>query len=473
MKKGLLTCIEREVAPGPVTGGAQFRLPTLSAAQRKAAEEIRAVFADRATVLLRGVTGSGKTEIYMHFAAEVLARGGQVLLLVPEIALTAQLVDRLRQVFGERVIAYHSKLTDRKRTELYLRLRDSAGGELVIGARSAIFLPLRRLELVVVDEEHDPSYKQTDPAPRYQARDCAVLMTRLLGCRTLLGSATPSLESYLNAATGKYGSVVLAERYGPSRMPQILVSDTIRAVKRGERHAHFNKLLLDRMEETLGGGGQAMLFQNRRGFAPYVECRECGWTARCPDCNVTLTLHKGSGRMVCHYCGHTEPVPAKCPHCRVTEPVPMGFGTEKVEEEIARVFPEARVARLDRDSVTSERAFRQIVEAFARGDDDILVGTQMITKGFDFGGVELVGVLNADQSAQQSRFPLGGACVPTADAGGGPRRSARKSRNGRDPDRRAGTSRLATGDCGRLRGDGSSAARRAGRRSSIRPMHGS
>lgn len=404
VKKGLLTCIEREVAPGPVTGGAQFRLPTLSAAQRKAAEEIRAVFADRATVLLRGVTGSGKTEIYMHFAAEVLARGGQVLLLVPEIALTAQLVDRLRQVFGERVIAYHSKLTDRKRTELYLRLRDSAGGELVIGARSAIFLPLRRLELVVVDEEHDPSYKQTDPAPRYQARDCAVLMTRLLGCRTLLGSATPSLESYLNAATGKYGSVVLAERYGPSRMPQILVSDTIRAVKRGERHAHFNKLLLDRMEETLGGGGQAMLFQNRRGFAPYVECRECGWTARCPDCNVTLTLHKGSGRMVCHYCGHTEPVPAKCPHCRVTEPVPMGFGTEKVEEEIARVFPEARVARLDRDSVTSERAFRQIVEAFARGDDDILVGTQMITKGFDFGGVELVGVLNADNLLNNPDF---------------------------------------------------------------------
>ena len=354
--------------------------------------------------LLYGVTGSGKTSVYLALIRSALDAGRSAMLLVPEIALTAQLVDRLRQVFGERVIAYHSKLTDRKRTELYLRLRDSAGGELVIGARSAIFLPLRRLELVVVDEEHDPSYKQTDPAPRYQARDCAVLMTRLLGCRTLLGSATPSLESYLNAATGKYGSVVLAERYGPSRMPQILVSDTIRAVKRGERHAHFNKLLLDRMEETLGGGGQAMLFQNRRGFAPYVECRECGWTARCPDCNVTLTLHKGSGRMVCHYCGHTEPVPAKCPHCRVTEPVPMGFGTEKVEEEIARVFPEARVARLDRDSVTSERAFRQIVEAFARGDDDILVGTQMITKGFDFGGVELVGVLNADNLLNNPDF---------------------------------------------------------------------
>ena len=404
VKKGLLTCIEREVAPGPVTGGAQFRLPTLSAAQRKAAEEIRAVFADRATVLLRGVTGSGKTEIYMHFAAEVLARGGQVLLLVPEIALTAQLVDRLRQVFGERVIAYHSKLTDRKRTELYLRLRDSAGGELVIGARSAIFLPLRRLELVVVDEEHDPSYKQTDPAPRYQARDCAVLMTRLLGCRTLLGSATPSLESYLNAATGKYGSVVLAERYGPSRMPQILVSDTIRAVKRGERHAHFNKLLLDRMEETLGGGGQAMLFQNRRGFAPYVECRECGWTARCPHCNVTLTYHKGGRKLVCHYCGHTEDVPAKCPSCKVTDVLPMGFGTEKVEEEISRIFPEARVARLDRDSVTSEKAFSAIIADFEARRTDILVGTQMITKGFDFAGVSLVGILNADNLLNNPDF---------------------------------------------------------------------
>ena len=404
VKKGLLTCIEREVAPGPVTGGAQFRLPTLSAAQRKAAEEIRAVFADRATVLLRGVTGSGKTEIYMHFAAEVLARGGQVLLLVPEIALTAQLVDRLRQVFGERVIAYHSKLTDRKRTELYLRLRDSAGGELVIGARSAIFLPLRRLELVVVDEEHDPSYKQTDPAPRYQARDCTVLMTRLLGCRTLLGSATPSLESYLNAATGKYGSVVLAERYGPSRMPQILVSDTIRAVKRGERHAHFNKLLLDRMEETLGGGGQAMLFQNRRGFAPYVECRECGWTARCPDCNVTLTYHRQTRRLECHYCGHTAPVPTHCPDCRVTEAEPMGFGTEKIELEVARLFPQARAVRLDRDSVTSERAFQAIVRGFARREWDVLIGTQMVTKGFDFEGVTLVGILNADNMLNNPDF---------------------------------------------------------------------
>ena len=402
VKKGLLTCIEREVAPGPVTGGAQFRLPTLSAAQRKAAEEIRAVFADRATVLLRGVTGSGKTEIYMHFAAEVLARGGQVL-LVPEIALTAQLVDRLRQVFGERVIAYHSKLTDRKRTELYLRLRDSAGGELVIGARSAIFLPLRRLELVVVDEEHDPSYKQTDPAPRYQARDCAVLMTRLLGCRTLLGSATPSLESYLNAATGKYGSVVLAERYGPSRMPQILVSDTIRAVKRGERHAHFNKLLLDRMEETLGGGGQAMLFQNRRGFAPYVECRECGWTARCPDCNVTLTLHKGSGRMVCHYCGHTEPVPAKCPICRVTEPVPMGFGTERSRRRSPafsprRGSPGSTATALPRACFPADR------RGLRPGDDDILVGTQMITKGSISAAWSLVGVLNADNLLNNPDF---------------------------------------------------------------------
>lgn len=404
VNKGLVVCTEREIAPGEALRPARYHLPVLSSAQQTALKQVQTGFEEHSTVLLRGVTGSGKTEIYIHRIAQVLETGGQVLLLVPEIALTGQLVGRLERVFGDRVIAYHSKLTDRRRTETYLRLRSSAGGELVVGARSAIFLPLNRLGLIIVDEEHDASYKQSEPSPRYQARDCAVLMARLFGCRTLLGSATPSLESYTNAAAGKYGSVVLGERYGESQQPQILVSDTIRAVKRGERNTHFNKLLLDRMEESLAGGGQVMLFQNRRGFAPYIECRECGWTARCPNCNVTLTLHKGSGRMVCHYCGHTEPIPAKCPHCRITEPTPMGFGTEKVEQEIARIFPTARIARLDRDSVTSESAFRRIIEMFERGESDVLVGTQMITKGFDFGGVELVGVLNADNLLNNPDF---------------------------------------------------------------------
>ena len=292
----------------------------------------------------------------------------------------------------------------RPRTETYLRLNRSQGGEFVVGVRSSIFLPLKHLQLIIVDEEHDASYKQADPAPRYNARDCAVVMARLWGGRTLLGSATPSLETWLNAEGGKYGRAVLAERYGDARPPEIFVSDTIRAAKRGERHAHFNKLLLDKMEETLGRGEQVMLFQNRRGFSPYVECSQCGWTARCPHCNVTLTYHKGGARLVCHYCGYTAPVPAKCPSCEVTEVLPRGFGTEKVEEEIARLFPEARVARLDRDSVTSERAFNAIISDFEARKTDILVGTQMITKGFDFGGVSLVGILNADNLLNNPDF---------------------------------------------------------------------
>ena len=402
-RKKYIVCTQRERSVE--RGGSAFRLPELTAHQLTALNALREQFAaGKTTALLQGVTGSGKTEIYIHLIAEVLSRGGDVLLLVPEIALTAQLIERMERIFGSRVTPYHSKLTNRRRTETYLRLNRSDGGEFVVGVRSSVFLPLKHLQLIVVDEEHDASYKQTEPAPRYNARDCAVVMARLTGGRTLLGSATPSLETWLNAASGKYGRAELTQRYGDARPPEILVSDTLRAARRGERKGHFNKLLLDRIGEALDRGEQVMLFQNRRGFAPYVECSECGWTARCPHCNVTLTYHKGGGKLVCHYCGYTAPVPVKCPSCKVTDVVPRGFGTEKVEEEIARVFPEARVARLDRDSVTSERAFRQIVEAFARGDDDILVGTQMITKGFDFGGVELVGVLNADNLLNNPDF---------------------------------------------------------------------
>ena len=401
-RKGHIVCTERERTVE--RGGSAFRLPELTAPQREALGSLREQFAEKPAALLHGVTGSGKTEIYIHLIAETLARGGDVLLLVPEIALTAQLIGRMERIFGSRVTPYHSKLTNRRRTETYLRLNRSHGGEFVVGVRSSIFLPLRHLPLIIVDEEHDASYKQADPAPRYNARDCAVVMARLWGGRTLLGSATPSLETWLNAEGGKYGRAVLAERYGDARPPEIFVSATIRAAKRGERHAHFNKLLLDKMEETLGRGEQVMLFQNRRGFSPYVECSQCGWTARCPHCNVTLTYHKGGARLVCHYCGSTAPVPAKCPSCEVTEVLPRGFGTEKVEEEIARLFPEARVARLDRDSVTSERAFNAIISDFEARKTDILVGTQMITKGFDFGGVSLVGILNADNLLNNPDF---------------------------------------------------------------------
>ena len=393
-KKGVVEVVEREVESSAIEVDVSV-LPTLSESQSRALEQIISDFDKVQTVLLRGVTGSGKTEIYMHLAAQTLAEGGDVLYLVPEIAMTSQLLARIRRVFGERVTPYHSKLTNLRRSEIFHRLGCSEGGELVLGTRSALFLPMRNLRLIIVDEEHDSSYKQTEPAPRYQGRDAAVMLAYLNGAKVLLGSATPSIESYVRAATGKYREVVLSERYGGAQLPEVIISDTIRAAKRGERKSHFNKVLLDKIEERLERGEQVLLFQNRRGVSPFVACESCGWTARCPHCNVSLTLH-GGGRLTCHYCGYNEPQPRRCPACKSAEVMPMGFGTEKVEQEIAALFPEARVARLDRDTLTSESACNRIVEAFERGETDILVGTQIITKGFDFSRVTLVGVLNAD-----------------------------------------------------------------------------
>lgn len=382
-----------------------FAPPRLTAVQERAAGEIRTAWASGLTThLLRGVTGSGKTEIYMNLIAETLSEGGDVLMLVPEIAFTSQLVERMERVFGSRVTAYHSKLTVLRRTDTYMRLLHSEGGELVVGTRSALFLPLRRLRMVVVDEEHDSSYKQSDTAPRYNARDCAVVLASIYGGRVLLGSATPSLESYANALWGKYGYSVIEERYGGARQPDIIVSDTMRAVKRGERRGHFNIELIRAMEGALSRGEQVMLFQNRRGFSPFVSCRECGWTMRCPHCNVTLTMHKSSGRMECHYCGYTASVPRICPQCHTPDPAPMGFGTERVEERIAELFPEVGVGRLDRDTSTSESAYNRIIKDFESGRSDILVGTQMITKGFDFGRVSVVGILNADNLLNSPDF---------------------------------------------------------------------
>lgn len=402
-KKGLLEMSEH--TPTVEYGQPQFRLPRLSEAQQGALDELRSAFSEGKTAaLLHGITGSGKTELYIHLIAEVLAGGGDVLLLVPEIALTAQLIERMERIFGSRVTAYHSRLTDRRRSEMFLRLNRSEGGEFVVGVRSSIFLPLKKLQLVIVDEEHDGSYKQTEPAPRYSARDVAVYMAHARGIHALLGSATPSLETWYNALHGKYGRATIAERYGEAQPPTLYLSDTRRAARRNERQGHFNKLLLDKVEATLARGEQVMLFQNRRGFAPYLECPECGWTARCPHCNVTLAYHKQFHRFVCHYCGHQTEAVQMCPSCRVVELQPMGFGTEKIEEQIAELFPEARVARLDRDQVTSEQAFNRIINDFAEHRTDILVGTQMITKGFDFEGVSLVGVLNADNLLNNPDF---------------------------------------------------------------------
>lgn len=384
--------------------GRLFTLPELSEHQKIALKAIRTSFETRSTTLLHGITGSGKTEIYIHLIAERLERGEDVLLLLPEIALTAQLVERMERIFGARVVAYHSKLTMLKRTEIYLQIAAREGGNFIVGVRSAIFLPLKRLRLTIIDEEHDSSYKQSDVAPRYTARDAAVYTAAIRGGNTLLGSATPSLESWTNALSGKYGLATLSERYGDAQEPEVIVSDTIRSVKRGERRGHFNFDLLDRISERLERKEQVILFQNRRGFAPYVECTECGWSPRCPHCNVTLTLHKGLGRLSCHYCGYIETPTQNCPNCHTVELKPMGFGTEKIEEQIAELFPQATVDRLDRDKVTSPRALQEIIDRFERGETDILVGTQMITKGFDFSRVTLVGILNADNMLNSPDF---------------------------------------------------------------------
>ena len=372
------------------------QLPKLSPAQTTALDDLQKGLSEKRVALLHGVTSSGKTEIYTHLIEERLSRGEDVLFLVPEISLTTQLVERMRGLFGESVTVYHSKLTPQQRTRLYTDMLSSESGNFVVGARSALFLPYKKLGLVVVDEEHDSSYKQSEPNPRYNGRDAAILLASMHGAKCVLGSATPSLESYANYLSGKYAYAKLSERYGGVEMPDIVISDTVRNVKRNERKLHFNKGLLDGIADRLENNEQVILFQNRRGYSPYMECPTCGWSARCPHCNVTLSAHQQKGRMVCHYCGYNEPIKRFCPNCPTTELKAMGFGTERVEEAVAELFPEARVLRLDGDTATSGSAYNRIIGAFARHEADILVGTQIVSKGLDFANVTLIGVLNGD-----------------------------------------------------------------------------
>lgn len=376
----------------------------LSTEQQRAHDEIVAAFATKEVCLLHGVTSSGKTEVYTQLIKETLACGEQVLYLVPEIALTTQLTSRLERVFGTQMGVYHSKFPDAERVEMWQRQLTPEAFPLVVGVRSSLFLPFRRLGLVIVDEEHETSYKQQDPAPRYHARDTAIVMAHQLGAKVLLGTATPAIETYHNALSGKYGLVRMAHRYGGVELPEIVVEDVKELRRKRLMKSPFSPRLATEVRKAIEGGGQAILFQNRRGYAPVLECKACGWTPRCTRCDVSLTYHQRLGKLVCHYCGAQYSVPTQCPACGGTEMRDMGYGTEKIENEAAKAFPDARMERMDLDTTRSRTAYERIIHRFASGDTNLLIGTQMVTKGLDFDRVQVVGVLNADQMLGQPDF---------------------------------------------------------------------
>ena len=373
-----------------------FKLQTLNSPQQVAFDQILETFSSKDVVLLHGVTSSGKTEIYIRLIDEQIKEGRQVLYLLPEIALTAQIIDRLKAVFGNKVGIYHSKFPDAERVEVWNNIGKPNGYSVVLGVRSSVFLPFANLGLVIVDEEHENTYKQFDPAPRYHARDAAIVLAASHGAKTLLGTATPAIESYYNAREGKYGLVELTQRYADMDLPENRMVDTALARKQKKMQSHFHPDLLTAIEETLKAGKQAILFQNRRGFAPYVQCRVCEYIPRCAHCDVSLTYHKFSDRLVCHYCGFSTKNINQCPCCGGLDITTVGFGTEKIEDELQIFFPHARIARLDLDSSRTRTGYEKIIAAFETGKTDILVGTQMVTKGLDFGNVRLSVVLNAD-----------------------------------------------------------------------------
>lgn len=373
------------------------RIQPLSAAQQAAEDSIQKQFNEKNVVLLHGVTSSGKTEIYIHLIKKAIDEGKQVLYLLPEIALTVQMTRRLQNVFGSRLGIYHSKYSDAERVEIWKKQLSSEPYDVILGARSAVFLPFMRLGLVIVDEEHETSFKQQDPAPRYHARSTAIMLARMYeGAKVLLGTATPSMESYHNACTGKYGYVQLTTRYKDVAMPEIRVVDTKDLYHRKMMRGAFSPDLLEAMRTALRNKKQVLLFQNRRGFAPMVECKVCGWVPKCKNCDVSLTYHRSMNLLTCHYCGYTYPVPKQCPNCESTELLGRGYGTEKIEDRVRELFPEARIARMDLDTTRSAGAYGRIIDDFSCGRTDILIGTQMITKGLDFSGVTVVGILNAD-----------------------------------------------------------------------------
>ncbi|WP_278519235.1 replication restart helicase PriA [Leyella stercorea] len=398
IQRNFLELYHREVGRLNTTGEYHpERIQPLSPAQQAAEDSISRQFNEKNVVLLHGVTSSGKTEIYIHLIKKAIDEGKQVLYLLPEIALTVQMTRRLQNVFGSRLGIYHSKYSDAERVEIWKKQLSSEPYDVILGARSAVFLPFTRLGFVIVDEEHETSFKQQDPAPRYHARSTAIMLARMYeGAKVLLGTATPSMESYHNACTGKYGYVQLTTRYKDVAMPEIRVVDTKDLYHRKMMRGAFSPDLLEAMRTALRNKKQVLLFQNRRGFAPMVECKVCGWVPKCKNCDVSLTYHRSMNLLTCHYCGYTYPVPKQCPNCESTELLGRGYGTEKIEDRVRELFPEARIARMDLDTTRSAGAYGRIIDDFSCGRTDILIGTQMITKGLDFSGVTVVGILNAD-----------------------------------------------------------------------------
>ncbi len=401
-----------EVEVGRLNHGGDYRpelIKPLTEPQQQAYNELLLQMMKKRVVLLHGVTGSGKTEIYIHLIQRALERKEQVLYLLPEIALTVQMMQRLQRIFGDRLGIYHSKYSDAERVEIWQKQLSANPYDVILGARSAVFLPFQRLGLIIVDEEHETSYKQQDPAPRYHARSAAIVLaaqitntqhptpnTQHPSPKVILGTATPSLESYHNAKTEKYGLVELKERYQGIEMPEIQVVDIADLQRRKMMAGPFSPLLLNKVREALEHGEQVILFQNRRGFAPLIECRQCGWVPTCQHCDVSLTLHRQLNQLTCHYCGYTYKVPTECPCCGSTDLRSRGYGTEKIEEQVREVFPEARIARMDLDTTRTRNAYDRIINDFAAGRTNILIGTQMISKGLDFDNVSVVGIVNAD-----------------------------------------------------------------------------
>ncbi len=406
-----LVTYEKEVSRinRPDDGMPEVRLNQLSAAQQEAYNQIQFQFLKKNVVLLHGVTSSGKTEIYIHLIQRAIQQHQQVLYLLPEIALTVQMMDRLRRVFGSRLGIYHSKYSDAERVEIWKKQLSANPYDIILGARSALFLPFQRLGLIIVDEEHETSFKQQDPMPRYHARSAAIMLAHMGDNQSekpkvLLGTATPSAESYFNAVNGKYGLVELTTRFKDIQLPEIQVVDIKDLQRRKMMNGPFSPQLLASVRKALESGRQAILFQNRRGFAPMIECRACGWVPRCQNCDVSLTYHKNIGQLSCHYCGYTYAVPEKCPACGNTHLQGRGFGTEKIEADVRAIFPEARIARMDLDTTRTRNAYERLIGDFSAGRTNLLIGTQMITKGLDFDRVSVVGILNADSMLNYPDF---------------------------------------------------------------------